>query len=274
MTVGDWLGRARAARTGGERTLETLIVLEWTLGFSRARLLANPSLPIPPHRASTLRARMARLERGEPLAYITRQREFFSLSLCVSPAVLIPRPETELIVERSLALARPPRRALDIGTGSGAIACALARHTPATVTATDLSSPALRVCRRNVRALKLDGRVQAVRADLFPARPKRFDLIVANPPYLAEGEWQALDERVRRWEPRAALVAGATGFETIERILARAPHHLEGGGTILIEFGYGQSERMVELARRAGFDSVSVHADLAGIPRVLEASRN
>jgi len=272
VTVGDWLRRDRHREGGAERVLETLVVMEWTLRVPRTRLLTHPEMPIPATRRQTLQARLDRLAEGEPLAYLLRRWEFFSLSLAISPAVLVPRPETELIVERALALISSPCRVLDIGTGSGAIACALARHTPATLYACDLSLRALRVCRRNVHALGLGGRVHAVHADLFPARPRRFDLIVANPPYLAAGEWTGLADRVRRWEPREALVSGPSGLETIDRILAGAPGHLMPGGTVLVEIGFGQEERVRELARREGYASVTVHPDLAGIPRVCEAT--
>jgi len=272
VTVGDWLRRDRNRENGAERALETLVVLEWTLGIPRTRLLTHPEMPIPAARQRTLRTRLDRLAKGEPLAYLLRRWEFFSMPLAVSPAVLVPRPETELIVERAMALITTPRRVLDIGTGSGAIACALARHTPATLYACDLSLRALRVCRRNVHDLGLTGRVHVVHADLFPARPQCFDLIVANPPYLAVGEWAELADRVRRWEPKEALVAGDSGLETIGRILAGAPHRLTPGGTVLIEIGFGQGERVSEMARREGFATAIVHPDLAGIPRLCEAT--
>jgi len=213
------------------------------------------------------------------VAYLTGVREFWGLPLLVSPAVLIPRPETETLVE--VALARLPTerpvRVLDLGTGSGAIALAIARERPrAHVLATDRSAEALAVAGENARRLRL-ANVTFARADWFVGLPHEvddtpFDLIASNPPYVADRD-PHLAEGDLRFEPRAALTPGGDGLGALRTIVAGAGEHLALGGTLVVEHGYGQSEAVRALFAATGFADIVVARDLAGIPRVVAGVR-
>jgi len=195
------------------------------------------------------------------------------LLLEVSPAVLIPRPETELVVERTLALLRPDAKEVaDLGTGSGAIALAVASERPSLqVTAVDASADALEIARRNAARLQL-GNVHFERGSWFtPFAGRRFDVVAANPPYIARGD-SNLAADVGRFEPEIALVAGATGLEAIEQIVAQAGAHLQPGGWLVLEHGWTQAAAVRERLVRSGFAHVRSHADLAGHERVTEGS--
>jgi release factor glutamine methyltransferase len=195
------------------------------------------------------------------------------LLLEVSPAVLIPRPETELVVERTLALLRPDAKEVaDLGTGSGAIALAVASERPSLqVTAVDASADALEIARRNAARLQL-GNVHFERGSWFtPFAGRRFDVVAANPPYIARGD-SNLAADVGRFEPEIALVAGATGLEAIEQIVAQAAAHLQPGGWLVLEHGWTQAAAVRERLVRSGFAHVRSHADLAGHERVTEGS--
>ena len=206
---------------------------------------------------------------GEPVAYITGEREFFSLAFRVTPAVLIPRPETELLVEAALASipADAPARVLDLATGSGCVAVAIANERPgAQVTATDVSREALAVARENAK--RHGTRIDLVESDWFAALAgRRFDLIVANPPYVAEDD-PHLAAGDLRFEPRAALVAGPKGLDCIETIVEQAIHHLRAGGRLLFEHGYDQAPCARALLAAAGYGDIVTRRDLAGIERV------
>ncbi len=213
---------------------------------------------------------------GVPLAYLTGRKEFWSLGFCVGPGVLIPRPETELLVEKAVGYAAGRRMSiLDLGTGSGNIAVALARDLPlARVTASDISVRALRIAAANAASNGCPG-VLFIRSDLFSAfgRPgPRFDIIVSNPPYVGREEWAALPAEVRDREPRRALVGGARGTEFIERLVHEARRFLKPGGRLILEFGAGQ-EGAVQATFGAGWDKVEISSDLAGIPRVVVARK-
>jgi len=209
-----------------------------------------------------------RRRRGEPVAYILGRKEFYSLPLAVNPAVLIPRPETELLVE--LALQRDFSRVLDLGTGSGAVALAIKKHRPgARVTAVEASAAALEVAKRNGVALGLD--IAWRHGQWFtPVPSERFDLIVSNPPYVAAGDPHLAD---LRFEPASALISGTDGLDAIREILAAAPAHLVPGGWVLLEHGIGQDAAVREMLWRAGLEEARTWPDLAGIPRVCGARR-
>jgi release factor glutamine methyltransferase len=216
---------------------------------------------------------MALLERrlaGEPVAYLTGWRAFWSLDLVVTPATLIPRPETELLVELALERlpADQPRRVADLGTGSGAIALAIASERPTCqVVATDLSVAALRVAGQNAQRLGI-GNVQFRQGDWCAALTnERFDTIVCNPPYIAATD-PHLQQGDLRFEPHPALAAGVDGLAAIRRIVAQAGPHLVDGGWLLLEHGYDQRDSVLALLRTAGFSEVADYRDLAGQPRV------
>lgn len=249
-------------------SLDAEILLAHALGVSRAVLAAEPGRALDAEQAQALEALALRRIAGEPVAYLTGRREFWSLELEVTPDVLVPRPETELLVE--LALSALPRdirpEVLDLGTGSGAIALALARERgDAIVTAVDASGAALAVAERNARRLGI-GNARFLRGSWYaPVGPARFDAIVSNPPYVAEGD-PALASLAP--EPRLALVAGPDGLGAIAKICAGAQAHLAPGGFLLVEHGAAQGAAVRELVARAGLVAVATHRDLAGLERV------
>jgi release factor glutamine methyltransferase len=244
------------------------LLLAHATGFSEAAVLAHPERSLPPEAAQRFMDFAARRRDGEPVAYILGRKEFFGLPLVVNPAVLIPRPETELLVE--LALQRDFSAALDLGTGSGAVALALKKHRPgARVVAVEASVAALEVARRNGVALGLEVDWRHGRW-LAPLEGERFDLIVSNPPYVAAGDPHLA---ALRHEPASALVSGADGLDAIREIAAAAAAHLAPGGWLFLEHGIRQNAAVRELLERAGLEDARTWPDLAGIPRVSGAKR-
>jgi len=268
VNVRDLLAAA-SQRLGGAR-LDAELLLAHALGVSRARLYAWPEHEPEPMQREAFDRLVAARERGEPIAYLTGRREFWSLDLAVTPDVLIPRHETELLVELALDRIAHDRkvRVADLGTGSGAIALALARERPlARVTATDASAAALDVARRNAARLGI-GNVAFAVGDWYAALgDARFDLIVSNPPYIAAGDAH-LAQGDLRFEPAAALASGADGLDAIRRIVADAPEHLADGGALLLEHGFDQSLRVRALLDAAGFQNVTSVSDNGGHERV------
>ena len=250
--------------------LDAELMLAHVLGVDRLALYTDHDRPLTVDETDRFRAATARRANREPVAYITGTRGFRRLELAVSPAVLVPRPETELLVEWAVAVAPEGGRALDWGTGSGAIALALADERPdLTLTAIDVSEDALAVARAN----DAGARVEWIASDGFAAFGGRsFDLVVANPPYLSDAELATVAPELGH-EPRQALVAGPTGFEALERIAGDAPAHLATGGWLLAEVGAGQAPRATGLWRAAGFVDVDTRVDLAGIARVVGGRR-
>jgi release factor glutamine methyltransferase len=250
--------------------IEVQCLLQAVLQKNRAYLLTHPEQPLDADQHVRYMALYERRLSGEPIAYLLGEREFYGLPFKVSPATLIPRPETELLVE--LALQHIPKhgqcRVLDMGTGSGAIALSIAHARPdAEVVAVDASSAALEVAQSN--ALRLGpGNVRLLHSDWFNAlHGERFDMIVSNPPYIAAGDVH-LSQGDVRFEPRAALVSGADGLDDIRRIAAQAKDHLNTNGWLLLEHGYNQAAQIRALLQQAGFTGVLSVRDLAGIERV------
>jgi release factor glutamine methyltransferase len=264
-----------ALQTSGLVPIDAQVLLAHVLGQGRAWLAAHGGEALSPEQADEFFALAKRRRAGEPIAYLTGTREFWGLPLIVSPAVLIPRPETEALVE--FALARLPTdrdlRLLDLGTGSGAIALALAHERPrAKVLATDASADALAVARENARRLNLP-HVEFLQADWYaglPAAEQRasFDLIACNPPYVAARDPHLNDGDVR-FEPQMALASGADGLDALRIIVAGARARLAAGGTLVVEHGYDQAEAVRALFGAAGFTGIVAARDLAGIPRVV-----
>lgn len=236
----------------------------------RGWLYAHRDDPLPEDAAHRFDALVERRARGEPVAYLTGRRGFWSLDLEVGPAVLIPRPETELLVELALQRIAPERsaRIVDLGTGSGAIALAIARERPrAQVVAVDVSIDALAVAQRNARRLGL-ANVAFRHGDwLAPLAGERFDLIAGNPPYIAEHD-PHLAEGDLRFEPPLALASGADGLDAIRRIVRDAPAHLHAGGWLLLEHGLEQGAAVRTLLQGAGFVDVATHRDLEQRDRI------
>ncbi|MBS1821408.1 MAG: peptide chain release factor N(5)-glutamine methyltransferase [Acidobacteria bacterium] len=264
-------------RDAARRDAEMLLM--HTAALSKAELLARPNRELTVLQREAFGAAIARRLRHEPIQYITGQQEFYGLALAVTPAVLIPRPETEHLVEavldrlpkdRSLAIA-------DIGTGSGAIAIALASQLPQTeVTAVDLSPAALAVAEGNARTHLLDGRIRFLLSDLLEALPPsqrkgHFDAIASNPPYVSSGDSALLHPQVREHEPASALYAGADGLDVYRRLVPQAEQALKPGGLLALEIGHGQREAIAGLL--AGWEDVCFVDDLQGIPRVALARR-
>jgi len=256
-------------RECGLPRLEAELLICSILGCERVWLLAHAEETIDSSGARSARALLARRRAGEPVCHITGWREFYGLALRVTPAVLIPRPETERLVE--LALDRlpsgAPGRVLELGTGSGAIAIALARERPGlAIVATDVSEAALALARRNARDHGAE--IDFVLSDWFDAlAPGQFDLIVSNPPYVPAGDIH-LEREDLRFEPRLALVGGEDGLACIREIATGAQNRLRPGGSLLMEHGHDQGDRSAELLSALGYAEVADFRDLAGLPRV------
>ena len=250
--------------------LDAELLIGHALGLPRIELYTNFDRPLDEPELAACRALLERRGRREPVAYILGRWGFHGLDLAVDGRVLVPRPETEVLVERCLALlegAQAPRFA-DVGTGSGAIALAVKAARPdAAVIATDVSADALAVARANAVALGLD--VELVETDLLAGVDGRFAVIASNPPYIGEAEMAALDPEVTEYEPRLATVAGPAGTEVLERLAVAAPAALEPGGSLVVECGAGQAEAVRGLMAAAGAEETSAEPDLAGIDRVV-----
>ena len=267
-------GAARLLRVADDPRREAEVLLGAALGRSRAWLLANPAERVLDCEATDrYEALVTRRRQGEPVAYLLGEKEFWSLPLRVQPGVLVPRPETELLVER--ALAHFPTgadfAALDLATGSGAVALAIAHERPACrMTATDIAPLAAATARDNAAQLGLAARVEVLQGSWYePVARQRFDLIVGNPPYIATDD-PRVEPGVRRYEPAAALFSGPTGLEALQVIVAGAPRHLRRGGWLIVEHGDLQGAAVRELFERACFADVRTHRDLAGLDRCTE----
>ena len=249
------------------------LLLMHVVGRDRAFLLTHPEAQLNSAQSENYKGWLARRARHEPVQYITGEQEFFGLKFRVSPDVLIPRPETEHLVEAVLARVErdTPLRIADVGTGSGAIAVALAHALPqAQVTALDISPAALAVARSNAEIHCVSDRIRLLKSDLLEALTgERFDMIVSNPPYVADDE--VLEPQVHEYEPASALFAGAEGLDIYRRLIPEAQRALKPGGWLLLEIGHGQRDALAKLL--AAWDNVSFIADLQGIPRVACAQR-
>jgi release factor glutamine methyltransferase len=259
--------------------LDAELLLAHALGCDRVRLYMDMPRPLQRAELALVRSLIVRRRRREPVAYILGRREFYRREFEIDAAVLVPRPETEVLVDRALeALPSTATRALDLCTGSGVIATTLALERPGlTIDAGDVSAPALELARRNATRHGVQDRVQFHLGDLFQALPevRRYALIVANPPYVAERDIAGLAPEIAQHEPRIALLGGASGLDVIERLCAQAPDWLETGGALLFEIGQGQAANVVDRLARAGrLERVATHRDLSGVERVVEAHRS
>jgi release factor glutamine methyltransferase len=268
--------RTSVAATGPGATpnLDAEWLLTHAIGFGRARLRSHPEDPVEKNAAELYMRLIERRASGEPLAYVIGRKDFWSLRLTVTPAVLVPRPETELLVERALAL-RPDEygQVVDLGTGSGAIALTLASERPGwQVVATDMSEEALAVARLNANALNLS-RVRFLKGSwLEPLAGHTFDLIVSNPPYVPADD-PAMSDPALLHEPRGALTPGADGLACLRAIIEAAPDYLERDGWLLLEHGADQAAEVARELVARGLRHVRSHRDLAGHERMTEAQR-
>lgn len=274
QTVSDALHTATMllSRASSSPRLDAELLLEYVTGLSRTNFRAMPERELPANAGWSFQQLVKRRSQGEPVAYIRQQQEFWSLLLEVNPAVLIPRPETELVVERALTHIDKSQAAhiADLGTGSGAIAVAIASERPlASVAAVDASKEALEIASRNIGRLQLTN-VSLLHGSWFaPLAGRRFDLIAANPPYIGQDD-PDLAPDVRRHEPGMALISGVTGFEALDLIIRESPAHLESGGWLVLEHGWKQADAVRQRLVSRGFVHVRSHADLAGHARVTE----
>ena len=248
--------------------LDAELLLATLLGLPRSALIARADEPVALREERAYAELIARRAGGVPIAYLTGSREFWSLPLKVSPAVLVPRPETEILVEQALALLPRDvhREVLDLGTGSGAIALSLAHERPRwAITGVDISSAALQIAALNAQSLKLTHVKWRLGSWFDPVPLERFHLIVANPPYIA-AEDPALTALGA--EPAMALIAGPTGLEALCAIIAQAPDHLLACGWLALEHGAVQAHEVAQLLQARGFDSIRTYSDLSGRPRI------
>jgi release factor glutamine methyltransferase len=268
------------SRTASAR-LEAEVLLGLVLGRKRSYLYAHREETLTDDQLDEYQSLLERRLRGEPLPYLTRRIEFCGLEFTVDPHVLIPRPETETLVDLALQLGRKralggrERLILDVGTGSGCIAVALAvNDSHARIYATDLSAGALKVARANAHRHRVQHRIRFIQGDLATPVREHFDLIVANPPYIASNEWATLPIEVREHEPRIALDGGVQGVDIVQRLLGEVSGVLRPDGAVLIEFGARQGPAVTQMARTAFPGAViSVHSDLSGNDRVLSVQQ-
>ncbi|HEV2021770.1 MAG TPA: HemK/PrmC family methyltransferase [Terriglobales bacterium] len=307
-TLDSAIERLTAAGTGSPR-LNGEVLLMFTLGCDRAYLYAHAERELSADEHARYQSALEERARGKPSQYITGHQEFWGLDFLVSPAVLIPRPETEHVIETVLELARSlprPPRIVDVGTGSGCIALALAKELPgAEIIAVDISAPALEIARANAARLQLDQRVTFLESNLLGALPApsslsapfsisaplggkatrfegpgplaqpaqfdadSFDFVVSNPPYVGEAAPEKVQREVRDFEPRVAVFAGESGMEVYRQLIPQARERLEPGGWLVIEIGFSMEAAVRDLL--AGWQEVRVTHDLQGIPRVVAA---
>ena len=265
VTIGQMLNQAR--RDIGD--IDARMLLQHVLDANHAWMITHSGQELAPHQVQSFLELTLRRVHGEPVAYLTGGREFYGLPFFVTPEVLIPRPETELLVDLALAhiASDIPCKVIDLGTGSGVVGLSIAKHRPlAAVTLVDISADALAIAKRNAR--QLDVSVRLLEGDWFAGvGGEKFDLVVSNPPYVAE-EDSHLAQGDLRFEPRRALAAADRGLACIQSIVAAAPAHLSAGGALLLEHGYDQAETCRQLLAESGFDGIFSSPDLAGIMRV------
>ncbi|MGA3135943.1 MAG: peptide chain release factor N(5)-glutamine methyltransferase [Terracidiphilus sp.] len=309
MTLQEWLNRGEtqlcAGPHPGRARRDAELLLLHVLGKNKSWLMAHSEDKLPATGTSQFTGLLERRFRGEPIQYITGETEFYGLPLCVTPDVLIPRPETEHLVEKVLELAArfPNPRIVDVGAGSGAIAIALARHLPhAAITAVDLSAPALSIARENAKRNGVSGRIRFLEGDLLaplvesaqqtyssvphPSRVlcekggkarlstmERFEIVVSNPPYVPTTDRDTLSVEVRDYEPALALFAGGDGLDICRRLIPSAFDALTPGGFLVLEIGDGQSHAITGLLSASGFRQIEFLPDLQSIPRVACARR-
>lgn len=274
LTINELLRQSTTElkETSASARLDVELLLGHVLRKTRIELISGADKEVPPQKAELFINLVRRRQQGQPVAQLTGSREFWSLNLSVTGDTLIPRPETELLVECALTHidADKPADFLDLGTGTGAVALAVATERPNShITATDLSEAALTIARYNAEKLKLS-QVEFLHGDWFePLQGRKFSTIVANPPYISDMEYVVHDFELRH-EPTMALRAGTDGLDAIKKIIAEAPRHLFSDGWLAIEHGYRQGPAVEILMREAGFRSIFAYSDLQGHARVTE----
>ena len=275
QALADAVSRLHSENVPSPR-LNAELLLRFTLDCDRAYLFAHPERELTADEFTRYDAALTERARGVPAQYITGHQEFWGMDLIVTPAVLIPRPETEHVIETVLQLSNKPKgnlRMVDVGTGSGCIALALAKEFPsAEIYATDISPDALEIARTNAARLQLDKRIQFHQTDLLLGLQPQFDFVVSNPPYVGECEADQVQLEVRKFEPRTAVFAGATGLEVIERLIPQAHVVLGPDGWLVMEISGTITDQTKNLLR--DWSDVELIADLQSIPRVVRARKS
>lgn len=261
-----------AAEIKEPRSDATLLLIE-VLARDRSFIIAHPETQLSTGQLERLRKFVTRRAAGEPIQYVTSHQQFYKLDFEVTPDVLIPRPETELIVEAALEVIPSDSQlnCADIGTGSGCIAISLLKELPlARAIGIDISSAALEVAQRNARRHNVTDRLRLIQSDGFELidRASKFDLITSNPPYVPDAEMESLPREVQH-EPKGALAGGPDGFAVIRRLLHDAPGFLKSNGYFIFEIGFGQGEPVTELINQRAWELLEIRSDLAGIPRTV-----
>ena len=270
LKILQWTADYFAGKEIGSARLEAELLLAATLGLDRVGLYVNFERPLDAVELSAFRERVQRRAQREPIQYILGETEFWSLLFNVGPEVLVPRADTEVLVEESLARIEGSARVLDVGTGSGAIAIALAHEKPEIlVTALDCSEPALGVARNNAQRNGVADRVTCLLGDLASLPTGPFEMIVSNPPYIPSGDWQTLMPEVRDYEPRLALDGGEDGLQAYRQLAVQAGQVLVPGGWLLVEVGIDQATDVSTLFKAAGLIEIGQRDDYAGIARVV-----
>lgn len=259
--------------------LDAEVLLADCLQIDRLMFFTHPEQTVTPDAVTRFQARIARRIKGEPISYIVGMKEFWSSPFQITPAVLIPRPETEVLVEEALAVMSECTgkiwQVLDIGTGSGAIAVALAvERNDVRITATDLSREALNIAAANAKRNGVRDRIKFFQGNLFDSVTGQFDLIVSNPPYISRADFDLLPAGIRNFEPRGALLAGEEGTEVHRELIDRSAAFLRSGGWLLMEMGEDQGARLrTYLIEKGGYDTVGIRNDYGGAERVIKARR-
>jgi release factor glutamine methyltransferase len=267
----DWATAQLTAKQIEDARLEAELILVYALSMKRSELILNQSLTIEDKNIQRFKGLIGRRLKHEPTAYITGSQPFILLDIMVNRSVLIPRPETELLVEHILrVISRQSSVTIaDIGTGSGCIAVTLAKRLPlAKIIGTDISNDALKVAKSNAELLNVDARCQFIKGNLLEPLQGPVDLIVANLPYIPSDEIKKLQPEVKDWEPKQALDGGKDGLDYIRKLLKESPKYLKPGGRLFLEFGFGQAEEIVTLAG-AYFQNIAISKDYAGIERIF-----
>lgn len=268
LTLNNLLSSAKKILDSKEAKLEVQLLLEHVLNINHAWLITHGNDEVSPEDYNQFQALLARRLNGEPIAYILGEREFYGLPFRTTPDTLIPRSDTETLVDVALKKISPSNHVLDLGTGTGVIAITIAKQRPtSTVTAIDFSEGALTVAQENAKTLGTDN-VRFLQSSWFDAlENQRFDVIVSNPPYIEDND-PHLSQGDLRFEPRTALASGADGLDAIRHIIQKAPAHLNASGWLMFEHGYNQAEQVGQLFKSAEFAAVETIKDLGGNDRV------
>jgi release factor glutamine methyltransferase len=275
MTVGEALAETTSTLAESEvpnASKDAWQLVTFTTGLTRSQMIAHPETEIADTDLDVLRQAAARRAAREPLQYILGRQEFYGMDFVVSPAVLIPRPETEILVERAIRFLGGPTRPefIEIGTGSGCIALSILSHVrTASAFAVDISPEALSIAKQNAGLHALTGRISFGLSDVFESVPGRtFDAVLSNPPYVPDVDLATLQPEVRDHEPHTALVSGPEGLDVIRRLISGAPRFLKAGGVLIFEMGFSQSARVTELFDPDVWKDIELIPDLQGIPRI------